>query len=247
MALPLLYGELVPWYWLVDPTADHLEEARSYLAGFERAGLPAMATLLDLGAGAGNNAFHMKDRYACTLVDLSPDMQRASKELLPECENLVGDMRTVRLGRTFDAVLVHDAVMYMTSESDLRAAIETAFVHTKPGGAAIFAPDCLRETFRENTELLSGDDGRRSMRGLAWSWDPDPSDDVTVVDYAFLLRDGHEVSAVHDRHVEGLFSQATWTRLLEGAGYRVELIERALGEGETDQIFLCRRLSAPGR
>ena len=30
-------------------------------------------------------------------------------------------MRNVRLGRTFDAVFVHDAIMYMTTEVDLRA------------------------------------------------------------------------------------------------------------------------------
>jgi hypothetical protein len=29
-----------------------------------------------------------------------------------------GDMRTTRLGRQFDAVFVHDAVCYMTTEAD---------------------------------------------------------------------------------------------------------------------------------
>ncbi len=241
--LPLLYSEITSWYWLIDPTADHLDEATSYLAGFEQAALPQSATLLDLGAGAGNNVFHMRKRFAaCTLVDLSPDMQRLSRELLPECEHVVGDIRSVRLGRTFDAVLVHDAIMYMASEADLRAAIETAFVHTKPGGAAIVAPDCVRETFRDEARLLSHDEGNRSMRGIEWSWDPDPNDDVTMVEYSFLLREGTDVKAVHDRHVEGIFPRATWLRLLEGAGYRVEMIQRPLDEeGETDEVFLCRR------
>ena len=38
----------------------------------------------------------------------------------------VGDLRSVRLGETFDAVLVHDAIDYMTTEVELRAAFETA-------------------------------------------------------------------------------------------------------------------------
>ena len=75
-------------------------------------------------------------------------MLELSRGLNPGCEHLLGDMRTLRLGRTFDAVLIHDAVMYMTSEADLRAALETAFVHLRPGGAAVVAPDCVRETFR---------------------------------------------------------------------------------------------------
>ena len=41
-----------------------------------------------------------------TLVDLSDGMLAVSRQLNPECEHHLGDMRTVRLGRTFDAVWV---------------------------------------------------------------------------------------------------------------------------------------------
>ncbi len=58
-----------------------------------------------------------------------------------------GDMRTLRLGRTFDAVFVHDAVCYMRTEADLWRAMETAWVHCRPGGAVLFAPDYVRENF----------------------------------------------------------------------------------------------------
>ena len=105
--LPLLYRDLVPWYRLLDPYEDHLAEATSYKTNLLRGAPPENATLLDLGAGAGNNAYHLVDRFTCTLVDLSPDMSRLSRELLPQCEHLLGDMRSVRLDRTFDAVLVH--------------------------------------------------------------------------------------------------------------------------------------------
>jgi hypothetical protein len=54
-------------------------------------------------------------------------MRAMSRALNPDCEHLDGDMRSVRLARSFDAVFVHDAVCYMTTESDLRMAIETAF------------------------------------------------------------------------------------------------------------------------
>jgi hypothetical protein len=37
----------------------------------------------------------------------------------PECEHLQGDMRELRIDRTFDAVFVHDAIAYMTTEEDL--------------------------------------------------------------------------------------------------------------------------------
>lgn len=238
---PAMYGELVPWYRLLDPVADHEEEAACYAAAFERAASPRPGTLLELGAGAGHNAFYMKRRFRCTLTDLSPEMQALSRELNPECEHFEGDMRTLRLDRTFDAVLVHDAVMYMITEEDLLAAARTAFEHTRPGGAAIFAPDYVRETFRDNAEVISGEGGERALRCVAWSWDPDTTDDTYFTDYAFLLRDESGVRAVHDRHVEGLFAKDAWLRILATAGYRVETVERPVGEGAVGEIFLCRR------
>jgi len=237
-----LYSDLVPWYHLVDPAEDHLEEADAFEEAFTRGATLAPATLLELGAGAGHNAVHMKRRFRCTLTDVSPQMMARSAALNPECEHLHGDMRTIRLGRTFDTVLVHDAVVYMASEEDLLAAAQTAFVHTTPGGRAIFAPDCVRETFRETSEVLSGDDGTRALRCVAWTWDPDPRDSTANVEFAFLLREGKTVTAVHDRHIEGLFSRRTWEHVLASVGYTVATMHRPIGDGEVDDVFLCKRL-----
>ena len=238
---PLLYGALTPWYHLLDPAADHADEAAAYVAALERAGAPRGGTLLELGAGAGGNASFGKRSFRCTLTDISPEMQALSRALNPECEHLPGDMRTLRLPRQFDAVLVHDAVAYMTTRADLAAAAATAFAHTRPGGAAVFAPDYVRESFRERSELHGGDDGARSLRCIEWVWDPDPTDETYAAEYAFLLRDGTDVKAVHDRHVEGLFARATWVDVLTSAGYRVELADRPFDDTTTDQIFVCRR------
>jgi SAM-dependent methyltransferase len=237
-----LYDDLVSWYPFIDPAEDHREEVASYVMALERGlgSIGSSATLLELGAGAGNNAFHAKARFQCTLTDLSEPMLKLSRAQNPECEHGPGDMRTLRLGRTFDAVLVHDAVMYMTTEKDLAAAAETAFVHTRPGGAAVFAPDYLRETFSADTDVIEHDDGHRAVRGLGWSWDPDPTDDTYRTDYLFLLRDGDDVRTVHDRHVEGLFARETWQRILAGVGFRVERAERH-DRGTVGEIFLCVR------
>jgi SAM-dependent methyltransferase len=237
----VLYRELTPWYRLVDPPRDHLEEAGAFQAQLERVVARPLHSLLELGSGAGHNALHLRRRFTCTLSDLSEPMLALSRELNPGCEHVQGDMRTLRLGRTFDAVLVHDAISYMLSEEDLSAAFRTVFEHLRPGGAAIFAPDCLREHFADGAELLSEDDGARSMRCVMWQSDPDPSDSTFVVDYGFLFRDGTELTAVHDRHVEGLFPKATWLRLLEAAGFQVETFPRPLGDGAFDESFLARR------
>ena len=236
-----LYSTLTDWYWLVDPVGDHLEEAESY----ERALLSAIdgpaATLLELGAGAGNNAFYMKRRFRCTLADLSPQMQALSLAQNPDCEHVLGDMRDLRLGLTFDAVFVHDAVAYMTTKEDVLAVARTAFEHTRPDGAALFAPDYVREAFHETSSLIEGQDGARALRGIEWAWDPDPGDTTYAVEYMFLLRDGDRVTSIHDRHVEGLFSEREWHGVLAAAGFEVKTISRDIPDAQTDRIFLCSR------
>jgi hypothetical protein len=147
-------------------------------------------------------------------------------------------MRTLRLGRSFDAVLLQDAVGYMTSEPDLRAALETAFVHLRPGGVAVIAPDCVRETFRPTTEHGGHDGSGRSLRYLEWSYDPDPTDTTTTTDFVFMLREGaDDVRVRHDRHVEGLFPRATWLDLLRAVGFEPTIV----GDPWERELFVARR------
>lgn len=234
-----LYGALTPWYRLLDPPEDHRDEAASYaralLEGMRAA--PARPTLLELGAGAGHNALHLKERFECTLSDLSPDMLALSRELNPSCVHVEGDMRTLRLGRTFDAVLVHDAIAYMTTEADLAAVAETAYVHTRPGGAALFAPDDYAEGFAEGTELIETSDGARALKCIEWSWDPDPSDTTCRAEYVYVMREGERVHTAHETHVLGLFPSATWVRILEDAGWSVDTVERWDEGKPLDRVF----------
>ena len=121
-----LYGDLAPWFHLLTAPEDYAAEAERYRALIQGA-VPSSVTLLELGSGGGNNASHLARHFTCTLSDLSPQMLTLSRGLNPACEHVLGDMRTLRLGRTFDAVFVHDAIAYMTTESDLRDCIGTAF------------------------------------------------------------------------------------------------------------------------
>jgi SAM-dependent methyltransferase len=243
---PKMYTELASWWPLLSSPGDYVEEAAIYRKALVEACERPPHTLLELGSGGGNNASHLKSHFQMVLVDLSPGMLAVSRRLNPECEHVEGDMRTVRLGRQFDCVFVHDAIVYMTTEADLRKAIETAFVHCRPGGAALFAPDHIKETFRSSTDSGGHDGERESLRYLEWTWDPDPTDTTYVVDYACLLRgsDG-SVRVVHDRHTEGLFCRADWLRLLSRVGFRPSAVpfEHSEIEPGTCEIFIARRPS----
>lgn len=242
MESPRLYNELAEWWPLMSPPEDYEEEAGVYRDMMIASGASPLRSVLELGSGGGNNASHMKAHFELTLVDLSPGMIDVSERLNPECRHFQGDMRTVRLGEQFDGVFVHDAICYMTSLTDLRAAIATAFVHCRPGGVALFAPDHLSESFQESTEHDGHDGNGRALRYLAWCWDPDPSDTTYTVDYACLLRDAGGTRVVHDRHQEGLFSRHTWLETLKAAGFVPE--SRQFEHSDVDRpidVFVCRR------
>lgn len=225
-ALPRLYSELAPWWPLLSHPEDYEGEAAVYSQLLiEKAGR-SVHEVLELGSGGGNNACWMKSRFSLTLVDVSPQMLAVSEALNPGVEHREGDMRSLRLGRLFDAVFVHDAVCYMTVRKDLGAAVRTAAEHCRPGGVVLLCPDYTRETFAPGTDHggHDGDDGR-ALRYLEWVWDPDPGDDAYVVDCAYLLRgtDG-STRVVHDRHTEGLFSEEVWMTTLVGAGLEPEAV-----------------------
>jgi SAM-dependent methyltransferase len=232
------YGDLAVWWPLVSAPAEYAEEAAFAASLLDTADGPTR-TVLELGSGGGNNAFHLKARYAMTLVDLSEGMLAVSRELNPECEHLQGDMRDLRLGRAFDAVFVHDAIEYMTTEEDLRRAVETAYLHCRPGGVAVLVPDDITENFEPVTEHGGNDapDGR-AVRYLSWSFDPDPSDTTTRTDYAFLLREADgTVSVAHDTHVLGLFPRELWLRVLADAGFRPRVVAEVTSEDRLPREF----------
>jgi SAM-dependent methyltransferase len=234
------YGELAAWWPLISPPDHYIEEAAYFDRLLGNAPAP-VRDVLELGSGGGHNAVHLKASYTMTLVDRSMAMLKVSRALNPECEHVQGDMRSIRLGRVFDAVFVHDAVSYMISESDLRSVIETAVVHCRPGGVALFVPDETSETWEPGTDH-GGNDGAdgRGVRYLEWSWDPDPDDTWTLTEYAFVLREPDQtVRVVHETHRLGLFSRQTWLRLLVECGFEASaLVEEMTEDRAPREVFI---------
>ena len=68
-------------------------------------------------------------------------MLRLARKLNPEARYLKGDMRSVRLNKRFDAVLIHDSINYMLTKRDLRAAFKIGFMHLKSGGVLYTSPE----------------------------------------------------------------------------------------------------------
>jgi SAM-dependent methyltransferase len=234
-----MYSELATWWPLLSPPEDYVDEAIFFRKVLSEADLPVSPSFLELGCGGGSNAFHLKKMFSeMTLTDISPQMLAISRALNPECTHVEGDMRTLRLGRMYDVVFIHDAIEYMTTPQDLGQALETAFIHCKPGGLALFVPDHVRETFQPSTSHDGRDGDGRALRYLEWSYDPDQHDTVYTTEYVFLLREGNGPARVeHEQHICGLFSRTEWVSLLHNIGFQPEIVH---DEYQRD-IFVAHR------
>jgi SAM-dependent methyltransferase len=240
---PRLYTDLASWWPLLSSPDDYSEEAEFHRQCLLKASRIPVRTVLELGSGGGNNATHMKAHFELTLVDIAPAMLRVSRNQNPECEHIHGDMREVRLGRLFDAVFVHDAIDYLTTEEDLVRTIETVWIHCRSGGAAHFCPSYVRETFQPDTRHGGHDRMLRSLRYLEWTYDPDPEDTTITTDFAYILRDAAGVRVECDQHTLGLFPRATWLALLSEQGFLVSVEQSKPSEPESStwDTFVCTK------
>lgn len=234
-----LYSDLASWWPLFSPPSDYTEEAADLLPFLRSGESGPEPTLLELGCGGGSFASHLQPHFRLTLTDVSQEMLAVSRTVNPDSEHIESDMRTLDLGRRFDVVLIHDAVMYMTTRESLRAALATASRHCRAGGVLAVLPDYVSETFQPSVDTDGHDapDGR-GLRCLSWTWDPVADDEQFTSAYALLLREADgRVTADHEVHTEGLFPRAVWTQLIDDVGFDV----RSRVDPWEREVFIGRR------
>lgn len=196
-------------------------------------------SLLELGCGTGGHAGEWA-RHGLRVqgVDVNPHMlaqlERRKAGLAPEAAARLaavpGDIRDVRLERTFDAVVsLFHVFSYLAEDADLRSGLETAAAHLLPGGMALFdcwhGPAVLAQGVEHRTRTLENDRIRvvRAAR-------PVLREDAGQVDvhYAIEVRDkaSGETRTFHERHqmrylfaehVASLAGQAGLTLVASGA------------------------------
>jgi SAM-dependent methyltransferase len=222
-----LYDELVELYPLVSRLEDYTDEARrireAVMAGLVPAGGKAKRgkpTLLDIGVGNGHVLSHLTPFFKAEGADLSAGMLKHSQKVNPGVPHHLGDMRDMRVGKTFDAVLIHDAIHYMTTHEDLIKAMETAKAHLRPGGVAVFMPCYVRETFvnRDVSHALTKSDPPE-FTYVARAWDPDPKDELYELKFYLFSRKGGTLKVYEDAHTLACYADKVWRKCVKKAGF----------------------------
>ncbi|SPQ00562.1 Methyltransferase type 12 [Candidatus Sulfobium mesophilum] len=143
-----VFGLYSRYYDLLYRDKDYAGEAEHVHSLIQRH-FPGAKTVLDLGCGTGGHDLTLAARgYSMTGIDMSEEMLAVANSQLssldPQQSTLdffQGDIRTVRLGKTFDVVIsLFHVVSYQTTNKDLTDAFVTARAHLAHGGIFIF--DC---------------------------------------------------------------------------------------------------------
>lgn len=240
------YNELAWTEPILAPPESCREEIETYCSLIKKHSQIEPVTLLHLACGAGSFDHTFKKHFKVTGVDLSVGMLNVARGINPEIEYLEGDMRSVNLGRLFDAVVIPESIGYMTTKEDLRKTISAATAHLKPGGILLIVAH-VKEEFQENNFAYSGCANDIDITVLENNHILKPRGDIYEATIVYLIRKGGVLQIYNDRHLLGLFTTNLWMELLSDQGLEVKRLSLnelyssyILGEGEYPMtMFVC--------
>ena len=181
--------------------------------------------MLELGCGAGHSICHLDpDRFDLTGIDQSRTMIDLSAAQNLHVTHHVGDIRSIRLDRTFDAVIAHDALEYMVTEQDLRDALTTAAAHLHPGdaggtgGLLIAATAYTEENFTEHDHAADHHQQGDVQITHICHVQRHPTGVGVELAMLLLVREAGQLNIINDRHHCGLFTLETWRQAIHDAG-----------------------------
>lgn len=220
-----LYGRLAWAFPVITPLRHYKKETEQAFRLIRKAARIPVRTLLHLGCGGGHNDHFFRRHARVTGVDLSPAMLRLARRLNPDVAYLEGDMRKVRLGRTYDAVAAWDSVNHMTGPGDLAKVFDSAYRHLEKGGVFFFLLDTDRAQFCQGS--VDGYVNRGKGVKIAFIenlYDPDPRDTHYETRFVFLIRRKSGFKVETDRFRCGLFSAGEVLALLRKRGFRARFL-----------------------
>ena len=152
------------------------------------------ASLLDIGCGTGRDLAYLAERCPdCVGVDIQDSMIAFARERRRHVDFRVGDMRSIRVGRTFEAITCMGiAIANLHADDDLAAAFATFAAHSQAGTLLVL----------EALNALGADGGGSLARRF-------------VID-APELNAGADATYEHDRRRQLLARRRVWTGMDDG-------------------------------
>ncbi|OGT98223.1 MAG: methyltransferase type 11 [Geobacteraceae bacterium GWB2_52_12] len=251
-----VFKDYARYYDLLYRDKDYAAETE-YIHQLIQSNNPGASTVLNQGCGSGRHDRCLVEKgYTVTGIDLSEEMLAAARNsagVNVALDYVQGDVRSVRLGKTFDVVISLFHVMsYQQTNEDLTAAFASAACHLKPGGTFVFdcwyGPGVL--TDRPAMRMKELEDEKISVTRIARPV-MHSSENMVDVNYLVFIRDKqsghvHEVREMH--RMRYLFLPET-RQMLSDSGFELLVSEewltgKSLGFESWSAVFVCRKREA---
>ncbi len=152
------------------------------------------ASLLDIGCGTGRDLAYVAERCPdCIGVDIQESMVAFARDRRPHIDLRVGDMRSLHLGRSFEAITcMGNTIGNLHADEDLTMAFATFATHADAGTLLVL----------ETLNTLGADDGGELARRF-------------IIDTPGAKASGN-ATYDHDRRRQLLTRRRVWTGLDDG-------------------------------
>ncbi|MDW7670482.1 MAG: class I SAM-dependent methyltransferase [Bacillota bacterium] len=192
----IVYNELAWTDPVLARPESYEEEAMNYVRVIKDSVSAPFPTMLHLGCGAGGHDFHFRKHFQVTGVDVSRGMLDLAKKVNPDVTYVMGDMRTICLNETFDAVVIPDSIAYMSTLEDLKQTLTNAAGHLKAGGVLLVVAH-TKEEFQENNFVYTG--AKDGVHITLFENNHIVSDSTYEATMVYLIRQGGERSIIMRR------------------------------------------------
>ncbi|MEM7414405.1 MAG: class I SAM-dependent methyltransferase [Gemmatimonadota bacterium] len=222
------YSQAAEFYDLLySAQKDYTREAE-LVARLIRGRSPEATSVLDVGCGTGAHAFGLQALgFDVDGVDVEPKFVEIAATKCPRGRFAVGDMRTLDLDRTYDAVVcLFSAIGYAQTLDGLQRSVTAMARLVSPSGVLLidpwFSPGELTDGYIATLTASSEDVtvtrmSRTLIRGT-----------TSILEFEYLIGSGAGIERRSETHELGLFTEDQMRAALRDAGFDVERIERAL-------------------
>ncbi|MGA5035531.1 class I SAM-dependent DNA methyltransferase [Streptomyces capoamus] len=204
---------------------DYRAEA-AVVAGLVRARNPEADSLLDVACGTGAHLRHFAGLFGKVEgLELSEAMLTMARAAVPAAVLHGGDMRTLSLGRSYDAITcMFGSIAYLQDTDELASTLRSFEEHLTPGGVVAVDPWWFLET--SLARHVSGDTvtvGERTLTRVSYT---EREGRTSKMEVHYVVADpGSGVQHFAEEHVLTLFTRAEYEEAFTRAGLRVTYIE----------------------
>lgn len=173
--------------------------------------------LLDVGCGTGGHFAFLREGFTVEGLDIDQHMLQVARQRFPDITFHKGDMVNFDLSKQFNAVTcLFSAIGYAITVPNLQSTVKSLERHTKPGGVVIVEPWFSPEQWkvgRPAAVFVDKPDMKLARINIS-----ERRDNISIVNFHFLVATQGSVEYFSELHELGLFTKEEYTEAFEKAG-----------------------------